>query len=164
MSGSLVAMAVPAAIMLAAAVAPASAPAVVHGGDSSFAGRGVVIVWGVLRGVDEASTSVVITIAATDPSIAALSVDAVDPFTGERRRLLAPVPIAGPTEIRRLRAGVADHPRTEIHFAGDLGALAAGRPALTVYFTGVPDTAPEFTSEAILAEYLAGALARARPR
>ena len=32
----------------------------------------------------------------------------------------------------------------------------ARRPALTVYYLGVPDTTPEFTSEAALDAYLAG--------
>ena len=41
----------------------------------------------------------------------------------------------------------------------------AGRPVLTVYYLGVPDTTPEFASEASLLAYLAAAASRrASPR
>jgi hypothetical protein len=42
--------------------------------------------------------------------------------------------------------------------------LASGAASFTVYFTGVPDTTPEFPSEAALAEYLESGLARATGR
>ena len=45
---------------------------------------------------------------------------------------------------------------------GALG-LAALRPALMVYYLGVPDTTPEFASEAGLRAYLDDAVAKARP-
>ena len=38
----------------------------------------------------------------------------------------------------------------------------ARKPALTVYYLGVPDTTPEFTSQAALDAYLSGTPAQAR--
>lgn len=51
---------------------------------------------------------------------------------------------------------LADHPSLELHFAAGADALAAGRPAFTIYYLGVPDTTPEFLDRAAMEAYLAG--------
>lgn len=148
-----------------AALAPAAraqTAAPVHGADAVFTGHGVVILWGVLRGPDEARSLVVIRVVARDPSIGALAVEGVDPFTGARITRAAPSPLGAAREIRIPRAAFADHPRTELHVAPVVQDLTARRAALTIYFTGVPDTTPELATEAGLASYLDDALARAR--
>jgi hypothetical protein len=50
----------------------------------------------------------------------------------------------------------ADLPRREIHLDAGEGDWRARRPSLTVYYLGVPDTTPEFTSEAAREASLAG--------
>jgi len=60
------------------------------------------------------------------------------------------------------RAGFADFPRREIHLYASEADWRARKPALTVYYLGVPDTTPEFTSEAALDAYLAGTQPRGR--
>lgn len=119
--------------------------------------------WGVLRGASEADTQVVLRVVPLGGAWGAVSVEAVDPFSRERREAMPRRPFTDPIEVRRPRASFSDFPRLEIHFHAAAGAPRDARPALTVYYLGVPDTTPEFQSEAALAAHLASALARARP-
>lgn len=131
----------------------------VHGENSSFAGHGVAMVWGVLQGSSEEDTRVVLRIARAGGDHAAVSVDGVDPFSQRREALLAMQPFGSSVEVRTRRGTFADLPRREIHFytAADQHAQ---RPSLTVYFLGLPDTTPEFASEATLQTYLEETLAK----
>lgn len=133
----------------------------VHGENSTFAGPGVVVAWGILKKPVEDESEVVIRIVVTDPAYSHLAAEGVDPFSRARRGLGggAPVALAPPAtvEIRERRGVFADFPRLEIHL------LRPGAPTLTVYYLGVPDTTPEFVSEALLRAYLDAATARARP-
>jgi hypothetical protein len=138
---------------------PATAPGettVLHGADSIFGSDDVTIVWAVLRAPGDAPAHVVIRIVAA-PRFGAVSVDAVDPFTGTRRPMTALRPLAALVDITRARGDFADFPRLEIHLYENAGA---GVPALTVYYLGVPDTTPEFTTEPLLLRYLNDAAAR----
>jgi len=134
----------------------------VHGEGAVFRGPGVVVVWGVLRAPAEDDTAIVIRLALADARYAYMRVDAVDPFTGTRR----PVEPGGPTratvDVRSRRPTFADFPRREIRLYRTAEAWRADDPALTIYYLGVPDTTPEFTSAAGLLGYLADAVARAR--
>lgn len=131
----------------------------VHGENSSFVGHGVAMVWGVLRGSSEQDTQVILRIAPAGAEYAAVSLDGVDPFTHRRQELLGMQPLGKPLDIRTSRGTFADLPRREIHFhtANDQHAQ---RPSLTVYFMGLPDTTPEFASEAALQKYLEKVLAK----
>lgn len=131
----------------------------VHGENSSFVGNGVAMVWGVLRGKGEEDTQVNLRIAPAGGVFAAVSLDGVDPFTQQRREVLARQTLGNGLDVRTPRATFADFPRREIHFytASD---QAARRPSLTVYFMGLPDTTPEFASEAALRRYLDETLAK----
>lgn len=151
-----------AALVLAAGIASAQSAEPVHGADAVFSGRGVVVLWAVLRGADEPRSQVVIRVVTRTPAVEALAVDGVDPFSNARVTRAEPSVLRGSLDIRVPRSTLAEHPRTELRFARRVADLVAGRPALTVYFTGVPDTAPEFPTESALAAYLDGALARTR--
>jgi hypothetical protein len=131
----------------------------VHGENSSFLGNGVAMVWVVLRGTSEEDTQVILRIAPAGGDFSALSVEGVDPFTQQRREILARRPLGNWLEVRTSRATFADFPRREIHFyaAGDQHAQG---PSLTVYFMGLPDTSPEFNSEAALKKYVDDTLAK----
>lgn len=146
------------AALLTAAPGLAGAQALeVHGENSVFAGHGVVIAWGVLRAAAEEETQVVIRVVAPGGAYTHLDVEAVDPFTRTRRSVVGGLRAEAAVEVRMPRASFADFPRREIRL------WRAGRPALTVYYLGVPDTTPEFASEAALLAYLADAVAKARP-
>lgn len=135
-----------------------------HGQDSVFAAPGVAIAWGVLRGAAEAETQVIVRIARRGEAYRVVSVEAVDPFTRERRPVLDGRPLEDQVDVRTPRSAFADFPRREIHLYRTADDWRARRPALTVYYLGVPDTTPEFTLEAALFAYLASALAKLHAR
>ena len=144
-----------AARVLAALAMPLLAQvAVRHGADSVFAGPDVGIVWGVLKGETEDKTLVVIRVNNPARRYAWIKVEGVDPFTQRRLDVVAGMPIAGHADIRSPRTTFADWPRREIHLYATEADWRTGRPALTVYYLGVPDTTPEFTTEAALEQYL----------
>ena len=150
---------------LAAALAGAAGAAeLVHGGDSAYAGHGVVVLWGVLRGADETATVVVIRVVRVDPALGGIAVDGIDPFTGRRVPVAPPATLQPIHEVRVPRGWFGEYPRTEVHVSPTPEDLAAHRPAVTIYFTGVPDTTPELADGAALAAYFERALARVRGR
>lgn len=135
----------------------------VHGADSVFASPGLGIVWGVLRAPTEEQTLVVTRVSNPMARYVYLRVEGVDPFTGRRTAVVEGVPLgARGVDVSASRAGFADFPRREFHVYATEADWHARKPALTVYYLGVPDTTPEFTSEAALGAYLAGTQPRAR--
>ncbi len=134
----------------------------VHGADSVFASPGIGIVWGVLRAPTEEQTLVVTRVSNPLARYNYLRVDGVDPFTGRRAAIVEGVPLRARADVRAPRAGFADFPRREFYLYETEADWRARKPALTVYYLGVPDTTPEFTSEAALDAYLAGTQPRAR--
>ncbi len=126
----------------------------VHGASDTYSGEGVAIAWGVLRGANEESTLVVVRVAADARRYSRIEVAGVDPFTRDTKIRLPASALAGSLDLRLPRSGFADHPRTELRF---LGAAP-----LVVYYLGIPDTTPEFTSAAALEAHLAVRLAQLR--
>ena len=124
----------------------------IHGENSSFVGYGVALVWGVLRGPREDDTQVVLRAALAGGEYVAIGMEGVDPFTQRREDFLVMQALGERLDIRTPRSTFADFPRREIHFytATDRDAR---RPSLTVYFMGLPDTTPEFATEAALVRY-----------
>lgn len=154
----------PVCLAVASAQGTAWGGEMVHGEDAVYVGRGVGVLWGILRGPDEARSMVVLRIVPLDGAPAAVAVEGVDPFTNARRAILGGVPLAGPREVRIPRPAIADHPRTELHFAPSPAVATVKAAAFTLYFNGLPDTVPELPDESALAAYLRGALERGRAR
>jgi hypothetical protein len=137
---------------------PYVAPHEEHGKSDAFAVPGVALAWGVLRGADEGSTTVVIRIV-TDPGMyRVVSVVGSDPFTREQRTVQPPTPSSGAIDLRIPRTHFADFPRTELRFHENANAA----PKLAVFYLGVPDTVPEFDSPEKLGADLDRRLARVR--
>ena len=128
---------------------------VVHGADSVFAEQDLGVVWGVLKNDAEERTMVVLRVSNPTGRYAYLSVDGVDPFTQRRVAVVEGRPLGASVDLSMPRASFADLPRREIHLYASADDWRAGRPGLTVYYLGVPDTTPEFTTEAALESYLA---------
>ena len=124
----------------------------VHGASDTFAGEGVAIVWGVLRGESEESTIVVLRLAADARRYRRVEVAGIDPFTRDTKIRFAASAIGAGLDVRLPRAGFADHPRTELRFSGG--------EALLVYYLGIPDTAPEFTTAGALEAHFAARMSR----
>lgn len=146
-------------LLLLGAAGLAGAAEQVHGENSSFRGHGVVMAWAVFKAADEDRSEVVIRLE-TDPAFRFLRWDGVDPFTGARRVISPGHPLGKRVELRSLRGSFAEFTRREFHFFRTAEELQADRPALTVYFMGIPDTAPEFLAEAALQSYLDQTLAK----
>ena len=153
-----------AASFAVAALASASlcAQPTVHGSSDAYAAPGAALAWAVARGTDEASSAIVVRVAADPATFAWLAVRGVDPFSNEQRPIAAAQPIGGTLDVRIARARFADTPRTEWLFYATESGARAGTPRLVVYYLGVPDTTPEFADAARLDAYLTARLARAR--
>lgn len=148
---------------IAAAPALAADPQrAIHGMADAYAGDGAAVAWAVLRGADEAGTVVVVRIVADPDLYPIVGATGSNPFSQRTQSLLPATPNAGSVEIRAARAQFADFPRTELRFYATAAAAQADTPRLVVYFLGVPDTTPEFATEANLAAYLADRVARIR--
>lgn len=122
----------------------------VHGASDVFAGNGVAIVWGVLRGTTEESTIVTLRVVADARRYSHLEVAGIDPFTRVATVRFARTALGPALEVRLPRAGFADYPRTELRFSG--------AESLLVYYLSIPDTVPEFATAAALDAHLAGRL------
>ena len=147
-------------LALAAGGAGAAEPArEVHGAADAYAEGGIALAWGVLRGADEATTRVTLRIVADPARFPRVAVVGRDPFTQAERIVLAPAPAAGLPDLAIARAHFADFPRTEVRL---IGPGASDAPAVVVYYLGVPDTTPEFSSAAALERDLDARIARAR--
>ena len=135
----------------------------IHGADSSFRAEGVTVLWGILKGASEETSFVHIRIlhdAAVAPALGFFSVEAVDPFSKERAWVVRGEPLQGLQTVKSVRTEFRDKTERWLHFYKDRGALEKREPALTIFFHGVPDTAPELLTEAELEAYLVQALSR----
>jgi hypothetical protein len=127
-----------------------------HGAGDAFAGDGVSIVWAVLRGINEGQTQVRLRISTDLSRYTHFAVLGINPFSKDEALLVAPRAAASPATVTISRARFAQLPRTEVRFFSSERDVAAGKPALVVFYLGVPDTTPEFESEAKLTRYLEG--------
>ena len=142
--------------------APAEPPREVHGSADAYAGDGVALVWAVLRGADEAATVVILRIAADTERYPFVSVAGRNPFSQQTKPLLEAKGTAGGAEVRVARSHFSDFPRTELRLYPTAEAARTDTPELVIYFLGVPDTTPEFTSPDRLDAYVSDRSARLR--
>jgi len=144
-----IAMSAPTAL---AAEQPAT---VVHGADSQFSNATVKVAWVVRKGASEESTQVVIRLVNVAESYRWIRLDGVDPFSKARIAFVPARPLESRIDLVVPRKAFADHPSAEIQlFRSEADALA-DRPALTIFYLGVPDTTPEFANTDDAERYLA---------
>jgi hypothetical protein len=142
---------------------PVLAATELHGADSSFRGQGITVLWAILKGGSEASTVVHIRIlrdAGATPALDFFGIEAVDPFSKERAWVLRGEPLGAIQTLKSVRTEFRDKTERWLHFYTDREALEKGRPALTIFYRGVPDTAPEVLSETQMEAYFLQALSR----
>lgn len=135
-------------------------PREMHGMADVFSAPGVALAWGVLRGVDEKATVVVMRVLTHRASYPWFAVTGSDPFTKSRQQVSAATCSAEVNEVRASRAQFAELPRTELRFYKSEAAAMEDKPALVVFYLGVPDTTPEFATEDKLQSYLRERVAR----
>lgn len=140
----------------------ASAPEA-HGSLDAYAGPGVALAWGVLRGAGDDAT-VVVRVDVDPKRYRTLAVLGVDPFTKASQILVAPTTVDRTLLIRLSRSRFADLPRTEwrLYAAEPAAVKTSNPPEFLVYYQGVPDTTPEFNDEAGLAASLGQRIERAQ--
>lgn len=148
------------AVLAVALGAQVFAQSVVHGSADAFRAPGIAMAWAIERGKDEATTAIVVRIVADRATYGWVEVRGVDPFTQAEQPILAGRAIGDSLDVRIARPRFADTPRTEWRYYASEAAVSAGPAALTVYYVGVPDTAPEFADPAKLQAFLAARTAR----
>jgi len=134
----------------------------VHGSADVYAAPGIALAWGILRGASETTTIVVVRVTADAQAFGSLEVVGVDPFTQKTERRLVPTALKDTVDVKVPRAQFADFPRTELRFFASASPSASDAPKLVVYYLGIPDTTPEFPTDAALEKYLAARLNSAR--
>jgi hypothetical protein len=147
---------------LAAGAARADAGREIHGESDVFAIDGVAIAWGILRAANPDDATVVMRIARDDARYPSLGVVAVDPFSGKSQPVRAASAAAATVDVPSRRARFGDFARTEVRLYASARPGAAEAAALTIFYQGVPDTTPEFDTEAKLRDWLDGRIARLR--
>jgi hypothetical protein len=154
-------------IILLIAGRPAFAATEIHGADSSFRAQGITILWAILKGASEETSHVYIRILHDQdaaPELTLFGVEAVDPFSKERGWIMKGEPLGAIQTLKIIRTEFREKTERWLHFYTDRESLEKGRPALTIFYHGVPDTAPELLTEAELEAYLAQAPSRLRSR
>jgi hypothetical protein len=150
-------------IILLMAGRPALAGQEIHGADSSFRAQGITILWAILKGPSEETSVVNIRILhdqATAPGFAFFGVEAVDPFSKDRTWVMKGERLGAIQTLKIARIDFRDKTERWLHFYAGRESLEKRQPALTIFYHGVPDTAPELLTEAELEAYLVQALSR----
>jgi hypothetical protein len=143
-------------LMVLMAGRPALAATELHGADSSFRTQGITILWAILKGPTEETSQVYIRILhdkGAAPALAFFGVEAVDPFSKERAWMIK-APLLENQTLQLLRTDFQEKTERWLHFYTNQEALEKHQPALTIFYHGVPDTAPELLSEVDIEAYL----------
>jgi hypothetical protein len=132
-----------------------------HGADSVFKGEDVAVLWAILKGSDDAHSTVVIRIeslSAGKPAYQTFSVSAVHPFSSIEKLLIRNETFGEKNLVRSSRASFRDMPgRRILLFKTTEGNQ---KPDMVIYYMSIPDTAPEFLDPEQLDNYLDGTVER----
>ena len=125
-----------------------------HGADGIFVSPDVAIVWAVLKAPAGDKAAVWFRVVNSTRKFSYVSVDGVDPFTKKREGIEPGVALKAEARLQSDRDSFSDLPSREVHFYRTEADWKADKPAMTVYYLGVPDTTPEFATRAALDDYL----------
>ncbi len=134
-----------------------------HGADSVFEKDGIVILWAILKGHDEASSWVYTKIIKSEENpFHFFSVEAIDPFSKEKEWVVKGVRLEKVNVVKSVRTSFRDKTSRRFLFFRNAETLEKETPDMTVFYMGVPDTAPEALSEKEMDNYFEKALERVR--
>ncbi len=142
-------------------IPPAYGQEELHGADSVFDAKDMVVLWGILKGADEDHSWVYIKIILPGPSPSpwkSFGMEAVDPFSQEKEVVTPRRKLEKENVVRSPRSSFRDKTGRRILFYGDQGR--DDRPGKIIFYQGVPDTTPEFSTEVQLHDYFSQALKR----
>jgi len=138
-----------------------------HGADSIFEKEGIVILWAIFKGSTEETSWVYVKILSSgiaSISFPVFSVEAVDPFSNAKEWVVKGEYLKASQTVKSVRASFRDKTGRRILFYRSKGDYQAEKPAMTIYYLGVPDTSPEFLSEKEIEDYFVKALERLKRR
>jgi len=138
-----------------------------HGADSIFEKEGIIILWGIFKGSTEETSWVYIKIIHKEGdfgSFQIFSVEAVDPFSNQKEWVVKGEAFKKENMVKSIGASFREKTGRRILFYQSKGDYQAEKPAMTVYYLGVPDTSPEFLSEKEAEDYFEKALERLKKR
>jgi hypothetical protein len=135
----------------------ARAEETLHGANSLFVSSTVKIAWAVQTAV-ESKPTVIIRVVNIVGAYRQIRLDGVDPFTKQRTIFATLQAFRGQIDLSVPRDRFREFPSCEIRlYLGD--PSSADPPAnLTVYYLGVPDTTPEFSTPQTMEVYFASVL------
>ena len=125
-----------------------------HGADGIFVSPDAAIVWAVLKAPSGDKATVWFRVVNSTGKFSYVSVDGVDPFTKQRVRVERGVALGADARLQSDRDTFSDLPSREVHFYKTEAEWKSDKAAMTVYYLGVPDTTPEFSTRAALDDYL----------
>jgi hypothetical protein len=134
-----------------------------HGADSVFEGQGVAVLWAILKGPDEDHSWVYIRMINSGvhpPLFHSYSVQAVDPFSNEKEWVVNKMGWKKDNTVKASRSSFKDKSARRILFYRDTGEDPQEKPAMTVFYMGIPDTTPELLTETQLEDYFRKAIER----
>lgn len=134
-----------------------------HGADSVFKLKDVAVLWAILKGSDDAHSTVVIRIENLlpgKPGYRSYSVSAVHPFSKAEQWVVRNEPFRQKNLIQSSRSSFRDMPgrRILLYRTSD----GQQNPDAVIYYMSIPDTAPEFLDDERLEDYLNGAVERVK--
>lgn len=124
-----------------------------HGADGVFVSPDAAIVWAVLKAPSGDKATVWLRVVNSARKFTHVSVDGVDPFSKKRERIEAGTKLEAEARLASDRDTFSDLPSREVHLYRTESDLRANKPTLTVYYLGVPDTTPEFSTRAAMDDY-----------
>ena len=128
-------------------------PESLHGADGIFVSPDVAIVWAVLKQPSSDKATVWLRVVNSTRKFSHVAIDGVDPFSKKRERVEAGTKLEAEARLASDRDTFSELPSREVHFYRSAADWHAHKPALTVYYLGVPDTTPEFSTRAAMEEY-----------
>lgn len=136
-----------------------------HGADSVFEKEGIVILWAILKGQDEANSWVYIRIINSGGNpFQFYSVEAIDPFSKEKEWVVKGETLQKKNVVKSIRTSFRDKTSRRILFYRSMEALEKETPDMSVFYMGVPDTSPEVLSDKEMDNYFEKALERMKKR
>ncbi len=143
----------------------ASQPEELHGADSVFMARGTAVLWGIYKGSNAGEALVYVKIALIGEAggqYSFFSLVAANPFSGKSVYLARGEALDSQATVASKLSSFQEYPARRIRLYKTKRDMTADRPALIVFYQGIPDTTPEFLDEGKLNEYFAKALDKLR--
>ena len=124
-----------------------------HGAHEIFVSPDAVIVWAVLKAPTGDKAAVWLRIVNTKKKFSHISIAGVDPFNKKRKLIEPGREIETEVSVESDRETFTELPSREVYFYRTEKEWRADTPTLTVYYLGVPDQTPEFTTRTAFDNY-----------